>query len=117
MGNGDAHLKNFSIIYNDEGQIRLSPAYDIVSSKLVIPGEGDLALPMNGKKDRITGRDFEQFAGTLKIRSRASYKRIVGKIELIANLIREDAYLTGDEKERFLKIVEERTSRLNSLRL
>ena len=30
IGNGDAHLKNFSIIYDKENFIRLSPAYDIV---------------------------------------------------------------------------------------
>lgn len=29
IGNGDAHLKNFSIRYENEGQIRLAPAYDL----------------------------------------------------------------------------------------
>lgn len=112
IGNGDAHLKNFSIIYDEEAHIRLSPAYDIVSSKLVIPDEEDIALPMNGKKNKITSKDFEQFARTLKIHSAVSYKKILGKIDLINSLIKEASYLSWDEKKGFLEIVKERNSRL-----
>lgn len=112
IGNGDAHLKNFSIIYDEMGHTRLAPAYDIVSSKLVIPDEEDFALPMNGKKNKITGKDFEQFAQILKIRSKPCYKRISGKIEIIRELVKHSR-LTNSEKEKLLDIVKERVSRLN----
>lgn len=111
IGNGDAHLKNFSIIYDEGEYIRLSPGYDIVSSKLVIPDEEDFALPMVGKKSKITGRDFDKFAGALRIRSEVSYKNILGKIDVIKNLVTEDSHLLEDEKERLLDIVKERASR------
>jgi len=114
IGNGDAHLKNFSIIYDEEKHIRLSPAYDIVSSKLVIPGEEDLALSMDGKKNKINGKDFEQFAKTLKIRSTVSYKKILGKIETISSLVKEDTYLPEKERAELLDIVRVRASRFST---
>ena len=114
IGNGDAHLKNFSIIYDEEKHIRLSPAYDIVSSKLVIPGEEEVALSMNGKKNEINGKDFEQFAKTLKIRSTVSYKKILGKIETISSLVKEDTYLPEKERAELLDIVRVRASRFST---
>ena len=33
--NGDAHLKNFGLIYDNLDEIRLAPAYDVVSTLLV----------------------------------------------------------------------------------
>ncbi len=48
--NGDAHLKNFSVIYaNPEDEIRLAPAYDIVATTPYIPRD-TLALTLNGSK-------------------------------------------------------------------
>lgn len=44
LGNGDAHLKNWSVIYPDGFNLRLSPAYDIVFTKACIPNETSLAL-------------------------------------------------------------------------
>src|SRR5205823_10921148 len=67
LGNGDAHLKNFSLLETEDGALRLSPAYDIVCSKAVIPKETDFAITLNGKSDKITRRDFEKFSETSKI--------------------------------------------------
>jgi len=67
LGNGDAHLKNFSMLESDGGGLRLSPAYDIVCSKAVIPREADCALTLNGKQNKIGRGDFKRFADTLKI--------------------------------------------------
>ena len=55
--NGDAHLKNFSMIYeNPESAVHLAPAYDIVSTTAYQPRDV-LALTLNGSKsfpDRAT---------------------------------------------------------------
>lgn len=67
LGNGDAHLKNYSLLETDDRGLRLSPAYDIVCSKAVIPKETDSALTLNGKSDKITRRDFEKLGDTLEI--------------------------------------------------
>jgi len=113
IGNGDAHLKNFSITYNKKARKRLSPAYDIVSSKLVIPDEEDLALTLNGKKNNINKNDFEKFAETLKIATRVSYRNILGKIGLISSSIK-NSILSIDEKKKLLTIVKERSERLGT---
>lgn len=70
LGNGDAHLKNFSMLETEEGELRLSPAYDIVCSKAVLPKELDCALTLNGKQNKIGHKDFEQFGAGLKIPSK-----------------------------------------------
>lgn len=48
--NGDAHLKNFGVLYDDpEGDIRFAPAFDIVSTTPYIPND-TLALLFGGSK-------------------------------------------------------------------
>lgn len=39
LANGDAHLKNWSLIYSDKITPRLSPAYDIVTTNVYIDDE------------------------------------------------------------------------------
>ena len=46
FSNGDAHMKNFSLLRNDEGEYQLSPAYDLLSSVIHTPMEGDTALDL-----------------------------------------------------------------------
>ncbi|MDT9600857.1 type II toxin-antitoxin system HipA family toxin [Sphingosinicella rhizophila] len=47
IGNGDNHLKNWSFIFPKPGEIRLSPAYDIVPTVLYAP-QDTLALRFAG---------------------------------------------------------------------
>jgi serine/threonine-protein kinase HipA len=62
VGNSDMHLKNFSIIKNEENQYRLSPAYDLLSSNLAMPTDKEqTALTLHGKKNRIRMTDFVSF--------------------------------------------------------
>ena len=63
IGNGDAHRKNFSLLTGEDGTVALSPAYDLVSSRLVIPEEdAELALTLNGRRNRLNRGDFLAFA-------------------------------------------------------
>ncbi len=49
--NADMHLKNFLLIENPLGEYEFSPAYDLLSTALVIPDEKkESALTINGKK-------------------------------------------------------------------
>jgi Uncharacterized protein related to capsule biosynthesis enzymes len=58
-GNADMHLKNFSLIDKPDMGYILSPAYDLVASSLVVKGdEEELALTLNGKKNKIKKLDF-----------------------------------------------------------
>lgn len=49
FSNGDAHLKNFSLIRNDFGELELSPSYDLMSTIIHTPGERDTALDLYDK--------------------------------------------------------------------
>ena len=44
IGNGDMHLKNWSLIYPDRRGAALAPAYDLLSTIAYIPGEDTAAL-------------------------------------------------------------------------
>jgi serine/threonine-protein kinase HipA len=51
LANGDAHLKNWSLIYPDQVTAELAPAYDIVFTHAYIPGERQISLNLAGNKD------------------------------------------------------------------
>lgn len=58
-GNSDMHLKNFSLFENSDGKYSLTPAYDLISTKLVMPADTEeLALTLNAKKRKLTKSDF-----------------------------------------------------------
>lgn len=58
-GNADMHLKNFSL-YNLRGLgYALTPAYDLLSTRIVMPEDTEeLALTLNGRKRKIRKSDF-----------------------------------------------------------
>ena len=66
-GNADMHLKNFSLYSKEQGKYVLTPAYDMLSTALVMPEDTEeLALTLNGKKRKIKKTDFVasmQFSG------------------------------------------------------
>ena len=59
IGNADAHLKNWSLIYPDGRLPRLAPAYDLVGTIPYIPGDR-LALSLGDTKD-FAQVDLERF--------------------------------------------------------
>ncbi len=65
-GNGDAHHKNWSLIYPDRINPRLSPAYDLVSTVHYIENE-KLALKFAGQREfaAVTVASFERMARKL----------------------------------------------------
>lgn len=69
LANGDAHLKNWSMIYPNQTEIRLSPAYDIVTTRVYIPGESEVALNMAREKrwSMMTLQTFEHWAARVGI--------------------------------------------------
>lgn len=64
MGNGDAHIKNWSLIYRDPTRPRLAPAYDLVPTVADISRETSLALNMAGVK-RFADITLDSFAAFL----------------------------------------------------
>lgn len=53
IGNGDMHLKNWSLIYPDRRTPALSPAYDLLSTIPYIEGEDTAALNFSRTKKMV----------------------------------------------------------------
>ena len=53
IGNGDMHLKNWSLTYPDRRTAALSPAYDLLSTIPYIPGEDSAALKFSRTKKMV----------------------------------------------------------------
>lgn len=64
MRNGDAHLKNFGVLYENSGAaVRLAPVYDVVTTVAYIPKDVP-ALALAGTKKWWTRSMLERFAIT-----------------------------------------------------
>lgn len=70
IGNGDMHLKNWSLIYPDQRRPILAPAYDLLSTVAYIPGE-DSALKFHRSRewDSFTYRELETIADKARLPS------------------------------------------------
>jgi serine/threonine-protein kinase HipA len=68
IGNGDMHLKNWSLIYPDRRKAALAPAYDFVSTIPYIKGDR-MGLNLAGSKEfsSLTDRQFERFAAKARL--------------------------------------------------
>lgn len=66
LGNGDAHLKNFGVVYRSDLDVRLAPFYDVVSTLPYIPEDVPaLALSFDWySKDWWPRMRVEEFART-----------------------------------------------------
>tara|TARA_A100001391_G_scaffold201871_2_gene189953 strand:- start:6777 stop:8045 length:1269 start_codon:yes stop_codon:yes gene_type:complete len=73
LANGDAHLKNWSLLYQDQITPRLSPAYDIVTTRVYIEEERQFALNLGKTKAwyEVTLAHFEHWARKADIPWRA----------------------------------------------
>jgi len=69
IGNGDMHLKNWSLIYPDRRAPVLSPAYDFVSTIVYLPDDDKMALTVGRTKKflEITKDDFAYLAAKAKL--------------------------------------------------
>jgi serine/threonine-protein kinase HipA len=62
--NGDAHLKNFGIVYDDvQSEARLAPVYDLVTTSVYLPKDS-LALTFNGTTKWPSAKDLRKFGET-----------------------------------------------------
>jgi serine/threonine-protein kinase HipA len=78
--NGDAHLKNFSLIYDHpEGGVRLAPAYDLIATTPYIPKD-TLALTLGGSKEFPDREKLIRFVRLVTGKSRRSVLSLLGEV-------------------------------------
>ena len=118
IGNSDMHLKNFSLIENSAGSRKyiLSPAYDMLSTNVVIPADKEqLALPMNDKKQNIRKKDFLNFADVIGIPVKSAEKmlaKVYSMQDLYLNMT-ADSYLPETMKHSLSNLIINRFDVLN----
>ena len=74
-GDGDLHRKNLSLLRHDDGTWRISPAYDRVSTHLLIPRD-DLALTVQGKRSRLGRKAWLALAEAMGLPARAAVRAL-----------------------------------------
>lgn len=114
-GNADMHLKNFSLLYAPDGSVGLAPAYDLVSTALVLPEDKEeSALTINGKKSRLREDDFSAFARSLGITAKV-YENTLHEIhDLMPGVLAiiASSFLSGRNKSVYTTLLSERGSRI-----
>lgn len=124
FSNGDAHLKNFSVIETSKGDFRLAPAYDLLNTHLHVDdsdfalsrglfrdGEKSEFLQFNGKAN---GRSFEEFGkriGVSEKRVTEILTQFTTQYILIEQLV-EASFLLPDTKKTYLTEYRQRRNRL-----
>jgi serine/threonine-protein kinase HipA len=113
FSNGDAHLRNFSLIRTPYGDYTLSPAYDLMCTVLHTPHESDTALDLfegdtsheyYASYGHYGKPHFEELAkrlGILPKRSDAIIQGLLQKTEEVKAMIHE-SYLSKEAKEKYL---------------
>jgi len=90
LRNGDAHLKNFGMVYDDvQGEARLAPVYDLVTTSVYLPKDS-LALTLNGSTRWPTAKELKRLGET---RAGGKPEKIRQVLERIAEAIQE---ITGE---------------------
>ena len=116
-GNGDMHLKNFSVQADpDTGRYHLSPAYDLLCTRLVIERDR-LALPLDGRDRHLTRRswlDFAAYAGLGKAGMR-EIERLAAKQAQVLGLIRK-SFLPPELREAYAELIVRRSAVLVDLK-
>jgi serine/threonine-protein kinase HipA len=113
-GNSDLHLKNVSLYRPSAGWI-LSPAYDLLSTALIIPEDAEeMALTLNGKKSKLKREDFLACAASLGVngvaagrladRAAASSERLIGALG--------SSFISENLREQFAELISARCARL-----
>lgn len=114
-GNADMHFKNFSLIRSLEGEIRFSPAYDLLPTVLLLPSDTEeSALTINGKKKRLRLKHFRACGESLQLTERQmanSLRRFEKGLPGLLSVI-ERGLCSRETKDRYRQLLLNRWQRL-----
>ncbi|REL24825.1 type II toxin-antitoxin system HipA family toxin [Rhodohalobacter sp. SW132] len=112
-GNGDMHLKNFSLFNDPAVGWKLAPGYDLLNTRLVIPKEKDpeeLALTLTGKKRNFNPDSFHDFGLSIGLNPKQIQninQNFLGKHDIFNQTI-EKSFLSDGMKELYHLILAKR---------
>ena len=114
-GNADMHLKNWSLIRTPTNEHLLSPAYDLLSTKLAVAeDEEEMALPLNGKKSNLRRKDFDSLAESIGLPTGLrdnTYRNFQKRLPKMNDFIGQ-SFLSQENIERYLQLILSRASRI-----
>ena len=117
ISNGDAHFKNFSLIETVLGDFKLSPAYDILNSRIHIADRdfalADGLLPPDKASGKVTEQFFKlaELAGISEKQSTKVFKTITSNKNKVLALI-ELSYLDDKTKKNYRQGYQTRLKKL-----
>ena len=114
LRNGDAHLKNFGIVYDDvQGEARLAPVYDVVTTAAYLPNDS-MALTLNGTTKWPSAAELQRLGETRTGATPSRVRDVLKRIEAaIADTSKElQAYIKAHAEfaeigNRMLQVWEE----------
>lgn len=112
IGNEDSHLKNFSII-TDDNQVKLSPCYDLANSTIVLKEQNEeIALTVKGKKKYLTHNILVNYFGVERCGlTEKSIEKVFGTISAAIpkwlSLI-DISFLSKEMKGKYLDLLDSR---------
>ncbi len=114
-GNADMHLKNYSLYAPDTGRYILAPAYDLLSTALVIPEDKEeLALTLVGKKRKLQRSHFVEAMKQSGVDTKVAeniIKKFVKTEEKWHKTI-SISFIPEDMKEEYRQLVSQRLAKL-----
>jgi serine/threonine-protein kinase HipA len=113
-GNGDMHLKNFSLLTGEDGITRLTPAYDLVATRLVMPDD-QLALPVAGKRDNLRRGLWRRFAEYCSLPEKVALRVLDKQASVLdeATTLIANSFLPEEQKEDYQRLITERTDSIH----
>jgi serine/threonine-protein kinase HipA len=109
IGNSDMHLKNFSLMRNDLNEITLAPFYDLLATKLLLPEDKEeMALTINGKKNKLKKDDFVMLGKSLKLGEKViekSFARILKHVPKMKEMI-EKSFISKELQQEYLELID-----------
>jgi len=104
--NGDAHLKNFGIVYDDvQGQAHLAPVYDLVTTTAYIP-QDRMALTLNGANQWPTAKDLIRFGEGRSLGTRRTFIEMLERIADALSDTTTDIKLYSKEHAEFAAVAD-----------
>jgi serine/threonine-protein kinase HipA len=116
IGNEDMHLKNFSGIRRYP-KVELSPAYDLLNSTIILNSQEELALPLNGKKNKLKKDDFLVYFAKERLELtpktiEQTLNRIVTAFPKWIDLV-QNCFLSDAAKSRYINLINARFAKLD----
>ncbi|QBG48272.1 type II toxin-antitoxin system HipA family toxin [Verrucomicrobia bacterium S94] len=115
-GNSDMHLKNFSLLYQPGGAVALSPSYDLLPTRLLLPEDlEESALTINGRKRRLDRTDFLRLAESLRLNDKQVanvFSRFSHHLDKAFQIL-ESGLCSQAMKEQYTALIQDRSERLN----